>query len=849
MQPATLRALEFDRIATAVRTYALTPLGSDALEALTPAHDPRRVAHLLDLTTEAVAFLHQHTGGLPFRAAEELETTLTALAVQGRPLEPLRLRTLADFLESVDRATALLTRQGADRWPTLAGVARGAASFSDEVADIRRKISDAGEVVDDASDALKNIRGRLRRLRSRLRSTLESYLRGRDTARYLQELIVTERNGRYVLVVKAEHRNAIPGLLHGTSASGASLFLEPLSTVEVNNEIVALEEEEAEEVRRILLELTDRLRARPLELQRTLEVVAELDAVQAKARFAIDTNCVRPEVSGDGRLELRGARHPLLIPAVRRRLESVPNPQSPVSSRLRPSEEQGPGARSPEPGDRRLEPGDRSTPSPVPVDVVVIPPTHVLIITGPNTGGKTVALKTAGLLALMAQAGLLIPAEQGSRLPTFRSVFADIGDEQSIATNLSTFSWHVTNVAEMDRALARPALVLLDEVGAGTDPAEGGPLGVAVVDHFRARGALVIATTHYDALKAYGTTTPEAMCAAFGFEPETFAPTYRLLYGSPGASLALEIAGRLGLDARIIDAARAQSGGDEAKLAERLAQLDRDLQAVDHERRLAARAREQAEAHEAQLRGREESLREREAVLRRKLDALVDERLRDARREIDRVVDDLKKKVADLEAEARRRAGPRTIVSTGDVGALRQEARARLESATEDTRLPQPEAADEPPGVPTRPSPGDRVTVGPFKVEGLVRAVFHREAEVDVHGKRLRVPFEELRVLGRSATPPPAARVSINTEPPANLTGDLNVIGCTVDEAISRADKFLDQAIVAEQKTVRLIHGHGKGRLRDGLAAFLAAHPQVLRFSLAPPDQGGQGVTVVELKE
>jgi DNA mismatch repair protein MutS2 len=837
MQPATLRALEFDRIATAVRTYALTPLGTDALEALTPAHDPRHVAHLLDLTTEAVAFLHQHTGGLPFRAAEELETTLTALAVQGRPLEPLRLRTLADFLESVDRAIALLTRQGADRWPTLAGVARGGASFANEVADIRRKISDAGEVVDEASDALKNIRGRLRRQRSRLRSTLESYLRGRDTARYLQELIVTERNGRFVLVVKAEHRNAIPGLLHGTSASGASLFLEPLSTVEVNNEIVALEEEEAEEVRRILLELTDRLRARPLELQRTLEVVAELDAVQAKARFAIDTNSVRPEVAGDGRLELRGARHPLLLPVVRRRLgERQGTSHEPRS--------EPPAASSEPPAVSRQPPSD-----PVPVDVAVIPPTHVLIITGPNTGGKTVALKTAGLLALMAQAGLLIPAEHGSRLPTFRSVFADIGDEQSIAANLSTFSWHVTNLAEMDRALALPALVLLDEVGAGTDPAEGGPLGVAVVDHFRARGALVIATTHYDALKAYGTTTPEAMCAAFGFEPETFAPTYRLLYGSPGASLALEIARRLGLDPRIIEAARAQRGGDQAKLAERLAQLDRDLQAVDHERRLAARAREQAEAHEAQLRVREESLRERETVLRRKLDALVDERLRDARREIDRVVDDLKKKVADLEAEARRRAGPRTIVSTGDVGALRQEARARLESATEDTRLPQPETPDELPGVSDRPSPGDRVAVGPFRVEGLVRAVFHREAEVDVHGKRLRVPFEELRVLGHSTAPPPAARVSINTEPSASLTGDLNVIGCTVDEAISRADKFLDQAVVSEQKTVRLIHGHGKGRLRDGLAAFLAAHPQVLRFSLAPPDQGGQGVTVVELKE
>ena len=344
-------------------------------------------------------------------------------------------------------------------------------------------------------------------------------VRSRDTAKYLQEQVITDRNGRYVLLVRAEHRSAIPGIVHGSSSSGASLFLEPLSTVEINNDVVALLEQETEEVHRILLELTEAFRARRDDLDRTLRVAAELDEVQAKARFARLCDGIAPALSDDGRLELLAARHPLLIPAVDAR---VPR-----------------------------EDGERHAPreaGPVPVDVTLIPPTSVLVITGPNTGGKTVAIKTAGLLALMAQAGLHLPVAEGSRLPVFQSVFADIGDEQSIAANLSTFSWHVTNIASIDSALTLPALVLMDEVGSGTDPVEGGALGMAVIDHFRLRGALVVATTHYDTLKTYASTTEGVACAAFGFTP-AFEPTYRLIYGSPGTSLALEMAEPAGADA------------------------------------------------------------------------------------------------------------------------------------------------------------------------------------------------------------------------------------------------------------------------------------------------------------
>src|SRR5262249_35384233 len=344
---------------------------------------------------------------------------------------------------SIDESRAAI-RRAPGSFPLLEAASGGIASFKGETAQTRDKIEPSGEVVDHASPELRIIRDRLRKQRSRLRTTLESYLRGKETAKYLQDQIVTERNGRYVLVVRAEHRSGIPGIVHGASTSGASLFLEPLSTVEINNDIVALEEQEAEEVRRILLALTDAFRARAVDMHRTIEAATELDTVQARARFSDSIDGVEPALSADGAFALQAARHPLL--ALRGRSSA--------------------GSSSGEPREA------------VPVTIKVIPPATALLITGPNTGGKTVALKTAGLLAAMAQCGLRIPAAEGSRVPVFRTLFADIGDEQSIEASLSTFSGHITNLASMDRALATPALVLLDEVGSGTDPIEGGALGV-----------------------------------------------------------------------------------------------------------------------------------------------------------------------------------------------------------------------------------------------------------------------------------------------------------------------------------------------------------------------------------
>ena len=349
MHASTLRALEFDLIAAVVRSYAVTPLGSRRLDRLTPSTEPVRVAEGLDLTGEAILLLQDHQS-LPLRAGEAVSGALDGLAFQGSPLEPLRLLALADFFDSVDRTAALVER-AATRLPALAVVARRTSRFTDENARVRKAISQHGDVVDDASPALAGLRDKLRRQRQRLRGTLESYLRGRDTAKYLQDQVITERNGRYVIVVRAEHRGAIPGLIHGASASGASLYLEPLSTVDVNNDIVALEEQEAEEVRRILLALTDGYRMRAGDLQATLEAATELDVIQAKARCSMSFNGVRPALSHDGRLELRQARHPLLIPAVARRLPQEGS--AGLSGKVAPG--------CPSPASRK--PGSHATPS------------------------------------------------------------------------------------------------------------------------------------------------------------------------------------------------------------------------------------------------------------------------------------------------------------------------------------------------------------------------------------------------------------------------------------------------------------------------------------------------------
>ena len=829
MQENTIRALEFDRIVEVVRSLALTPLGAARLARLRPQADIHAARTRLAATTECVAYVEAQ-GPLGLAAPPDLEDVLARLAVEGLPLDAAQLRGVAGFLTSVDTVRRAICEVAQGRYPLLAATLEGCRSFTPEIKGIDSSTNDAGEVVDDASAELRSLRLRLRQQSGRLRRTLDSYLRGKATARYLQDQVVMERAGRCVLVVRAQHRGAIPGIVHGSSGSGASLFLEPLSTVEINNEIVTLQERETAEVHRILLELTNALRRRAADLHPTLEAATEIDALQARAAFARLCDGSPPELVETPQLELPGARHPLLIPAVRQRLADCD------------ATPQGAGSAA-----------DTERP-PVPVEIRVEPPLSVLVITGPNTGGKTVALKTAGLLALMAQAGLHLPTAPGARVTAFRTAFADIGDEQSISASLSTFSGHLRNLVTMDRELQLPALVLLDEVGAGTDPLEGGALGAALIDHFRQRGAVVVATTHDDMLKTYAATTDGVTCAGFGFEADTFAPNYRLTYGAPGRSLALEIAARLGVPPPVVEAARQRRSQREAQLAEHLARMDRDLQQLRQQREQLATERRQLAADRQSLTAAQQELDVRSADLRQRGRGAIDERVRAARQEIDTVLDTLRARAAELERKAAQRvATGAQPLTTGDAGSVRAAAQAALDTVAATIRgagdkAPTPPAPHRPSGKPQALRVGATVSVAGLGLRGQLRAVFDTEAEVDVHDKRLRVPLADLRQAdgGKPAT---RGRVTTHTSSASALAVELNVIGCNADEARARAERYLDQAILHAQHQVRIIHGRGAGILQRSIAGLLADHPHVARFAPAERAQGGDGVTVIQLKQ
>lgn len=837
MQPAVLRALEFDRIRDALTSRALTPLGQARLSKLEPASDPAVVSQLLALTTEAVEFEQRgHTLGVS--SPDDLEGILAQLDVEAEPLEPLALVGLSRLLASVESVATAAERFGG---PALSAIGRRAASFTSEIQAVGRAIEPTGEISDRASPALREIRDTLRRQRASLRTTLDNLARGRDTAKYVQDQLVTDRNGRYVLVVRAEHRDAIPGLVHGSSASGASLYLEPLATIGLNNEIVALGEREKAEIYRILSALTFAFRARMPELDATLDVAAELDELFAKADFARRVDGVAPRLTGDGRVEFRNARHPLLIPAVRDLTEADTRPRG-------------------------------SSAQPVSSDLLLIPPTRALVISGPNTGGKTVALKAFGLLSLMAQAGLLIPVDPSSAFTPFRTVFADIGDEQSIAASLSTFSAHIARIVYVERTLALPALVLLDEVGSGTDPAEGSALGTAIIDHFHRRGALVVATTHDDALKSYAATTDAVMTAGFGFHPETYAPTYKLLYGAPGRSLAFEIALRLGMPDAVVADARSRRSGRESLLAAHLARMDEELAALTRERERLEADRSTIAQERAAILARESRLAEREAVLKKRLDDKLNDKLREARTEVDRIVGTLKSKAESLAEEAERRAAANSgRLSTGELGGLRADARAALGAVG--GALAGSDAPGDDDILTAPPEPGDRVWLATFGAEGVVTQVSGKQVEVDLKGKRLRAKLSDLRrpqanrgSAGKGSASGTAQRLesardggrggrgpaASSIRPGGDLdrpARDLVLVGSTVDDAITRTAKFLDDALLQDERTVRIVHGHGTGRLREGLAAYLKAHPLVANVSVAGERDGGRAAMIVELKD
>lgn len=813
MNDQAFEALEYDAVRALVCARAETPMGRARAAQMVPLDDLSALHEAVRAVDECRALCRRRVNW-SFAGLADPSSALARLRIQGLALEPLELLNLARLCLTARDARAAIQAER-DRCPILwRAVAELPPPELVSIATrITEKILPSGELDDRASVELARVRAQMNRLRAKITHLLEDVLHRSPEAR--QDEIVTIRNDRFVIPIRADHRGRIAGVAHGFSSSGATVFIEPLEAVEANNELQALREEEERETARILLGLSDELRAQIDGLNRTVAAVSELDFVRAKAHLAENTRAIEPEISERGPLELVEARHPIL----EENLRQVGGQIVPVSFKL----------------------DDDHT---------------AMIISGANAGGKTVVLKTAGLLALMALSGLHVPAQR-ARFPFYRCVLADIGDHQSLAANLSTFTSHMANIRRMMELCHPPALVLLDEVGTGTDPEEGSALGVAIVDHFRrVCGAHVIATTHYSGLKIYAATEPGILNASVEFDERTLAPTYRLILGLPGASAGLEIAQRCHISPSVIETARQRVGAAARAASDYLQYLKRELELVEDLRRALEEEREAVAARYRELEtefARREQHRQRE--FERELHAAAAAFERRARELVAKIEDRIVRERAAREAErsvaeARRLAREEAARRAAQNAAAHDNApRARAVRRRADDAAPRQTAERE-------IAVGDRVRLRALgDAIGMVESISGDQAEVRTGALRFREKLNNLELLEKATrdderwqrAAPPGTEVRVRTAD-RELREELNLIGRTTDEAAEEIDRFLDEAYLNNLDRVRIIHGYGTGALRRAVASVLRAHPHVARFSLAPPDQGGAGATIVELK-
>ena len=802
--------LEFDRLKEIVGGFTTCAPGRRAARALAQLQDAAALGAEFTLIREAVSYLRAGSD-LGFGSLADPESWLARLAIPASMLSSTELLDVASLCDTV--ASVRLTFKGqAAKYPRLTERAAALPDLRHLSTAIRHAILPNGEISDDASPQLRRIRAGMLQARDKIQSTLENILRARGEAsgEKTGDDYVTLRNDRFVIPVRASDRRSVPGVVHAASATGQTVFVEPLEAIDLNNRLVQLAEDETAEIARILEELTERARADRAPLASAAAAVAHLDSIVARARFARQFDCAMPSFAPDNSLRLSSLRNPVL--------------------------------------EHTLAPQGRKA---VPLSLALGGDETVMVISGPNTGGKTVALKSVGLAALSAQSAIPVAAECAD-LPIFDRVLADIGDEQSIAADLSTFSAHMLNLKSMlDVATAR-SLILVDEMGTGTAPEEGAALAVALLEEFRARRALTLATTHHDRIKSYASTTPGIVNAAMEFDETNLRPTYRLLVGVPGTSSGIEIARRLGLPARVIDHARSSLSPESREAHHLIAYLHRSRDEMEEIKR-------QSRDELAQLESERLSLQTEWVERQRRRIAELEKSFADTQKRLEAEVARLTAEIKDrsIRAQIEKQAGRR-------MGKLASEARADTDVAVVETlAASQPDlgAKLEPPPKPVAPevlSAGARVVVKGYKQPVIFRRHDGRTAEVEAGPLRMRVPladivgFEsEVAAGGAAAKPAPAGArgVTVHAQPSDEATPDeINVIGTTVEEATRRVDKFLDEAALAGKPSVRIIHGHGTGALRRGLAEFLASHPLVDRIHAEAGDRGGTAITIAELK-
>jgi DNA mismatch repair protein MutS2 len=797
MTRSAQEVLEFDRLRELLRQRTTCVPGRRAVEALEYSQDAGFLQRQFALIREAREWLRSGNE-LGFGGLADPEAWLAKIEGPGVALEAAEFLSAASLLEA-SGWLRVQCKEDAAKFPLLSAHAAGVGDFRDLLAAIRRCILPNGEISDDASPALRRIRASMVQTRDSIQKTLRQILRSRNAE--AGEDYVTLRNDRFVIPVRAETRRSIPGVVHGASGTGQTVFLEPLETLESNNQLVQLSEDEAAEILRVLRDLTQRLQAARPALMEAADTIAMLDGIFARGRFARDFDATLPEFSEVGELRLEAARHPVLEDKLKRENRAI------VAMNLSLNR------------DERL-----------------------LVISGPNTGGKTVALKTTGLAALAAQSGIPVAAQRAV-LPLFDHVLVDIGDEQSIAADLSTFSAHMLNLKSILATATRDSLALVDEMGTGTAPEEGAALAVALLEEFRAKGCMVLATTHHDRLKAYASSAEGVLNGAVEFDDVNLRPTYRLMVGVPGGSSGIAIARRLGLSEEIVERARALLSPESREAADLIAYLHRSRDELDRMQKQMAEERHALEAERTKLRT-EWAERQRKRIA--ELEAQFAEMQKRFEENVSRVVEAVKERELRGQTEklARRKLGE---VRSG----AREELNAAVVQTISESQADLGTASTVGAVNAELLQPGAKIRVRGFSKPVVLRRLDGRNAEIEAGPLRMKIATEE--IVGVESSPvgkAAAAGTSGSVIAPSRfgVANEINVIGQTVEQASDAVDKFLDDAAMAHLPSVRIIHGHGTGALRKGLGEFLRTHPLVAKHGNEEEERGGKAITVVELR-
>lgn len=793
MNQKALRALEYPRIIQQLTDKASSAMGKELCRNLVPLTNIEEIRIMQAQTKDALTRLFQK-GSISFGSVKDVRGSLKRLEI-GSTLGISEILAICSLLENTNRVKAYARNDRSDGIPdSLDGMFQSLEPLTPLSSEIRRCILSEDEISDDASSTLRQIRRSMKQANDRIHTQLGSLVNG-SARNYLQDAVITMRNGRYCIPVKAEYKGQVPGMIHDQSATGATLFIEPMAIVKLNNDIRELELQEQKEIEVILASLSEQIALDREAIRIDLQIMVDLDFIFARASLAMDMNASEPIFNEEGRIHLKKARHPLI--------------------------------------DKKKV---------VPIDIRLGQEFDLLVVTGPNTGGKTVSLKTVGLLTLMGQSGLHIPALDRSELALFQEVYADIGDEQSIEQSLSTFSSHMTNVVSFLNKADRHSLVLFDELGAGTDPTEGAALAISILSHLHEQGIRTMATTHYSELKVYALSTKGVENACCEFDVETLRPTYRLLIGVPGKSNAFAISSKLGLPDAIIKKAKEQISEQDESFEDVLTSLEESRVTIENERQEIQQYKTEIQSLKEKLEARQEKLEEQKERILRQANEEAHSILREAKEYADQTMKlfhKFQKDHVDTAAVERERQNLRKKMSKAESGLVLKPGTKKPEKQLnpKDLRL------------------GESVRVLSMNLNGTVSS--HPDSKgylfVQMGIIRSKVHISDLELVDEPVITNTRLQKTgagkIRMSKSATISPEINLLGKTVDEAVAELDKYLDDAYLAHLKSVRVVHGKGTGALRKGVHNYLRRQKHVDSFRLGEFGEGDAGVTIVEFKK